>query len=132
MLEFKKGIWIKNVDGNVYKIENICDCEQCKKRGFCEPVLSNGDYITAYEHDNGFKGWVATSWNVKDLVDHPLTFQYTNWQGHFNTRSVDGNTARIYYGRDEWHKEDQWLMEALDLDKGELRHFAMKDILNIC
>ena len=70
--------------------------------------------------------------SVPKIIPTPLTFQYTNWQGHFNTRSVDGNTARIYYGHDEWHKEDQWLMEALDLDKGELRHFAMKDIMNIC
>ena len=30
----------------------------------------------------------------------------------------------------EWHKEEQWLLKALDLDKNEDRDFAIKDISN--
>ena len=129
MIEIKKGLWIKNTDGEVYQIVDICECERCKERGFCEPKLSNGDYIT---NENALKHWIASSWNPKDLVDHPFNFQYTNWKGKFGNRSVDGDTTRIYWGKTEWHPEEQWLMEAIDLDKGEKRTFAMKDMSNIC
>jgi len=37
--------------------------------------------------------------------------------------------ASIYFGANQWHPEPQWLLRADDLDKGDLRDFAMKDIL---
>jgi hypothetical protein len=35
----------------------------------------------------------------------------------------------MWYGHTEYHKEDQWLLKALDLDKNAERDFAVKDIL---
>jgi hypothetical protein len=64
-------------------------------------------------------------------IEHTLIFQYKNRKGHFSTCRVDGNTSRTYYGHTEFHTEDQWLMEAFDLDKQEMRTFAMRDISNI-
>ena len=123
MLEFQKGYWIKNKDGSVYQIVDICNCDRCKERGFNEPILSNGDYITNYEYETGFKNWVATSLNIKDLVD--------NWKDEIAVRSVYGDSIKIYYGNVEWHDGDQWIMEAIDLDKNAVRHFAMRDIIEI-
>lgn len=54
------------------------------------------------------------------------TIVYTNWQGVTSTRRI--LPVEIWYGSTEWHKEEQWLLKALDLDKQAERDFAMKDI----
>ena len=52
---------------------------------------------------------------------------YTNWKGERRTRRVTPIT--VDFTSTEWHPEPQWLLTALDLDKGgEVRTFAMKDI----
>ncbi len=51
---------------------------------------------------------------------------YTNWEGVTAIRNI--LPIRIFFGSNEWHKENQWLLEALDLDKSASRTFAMKDI----
>lgn len=59
----------------------------------------------------------------------PLSFIYQNWRGEVGTRSVI--PLQVYYAATEWHHERQWLLEALDTQKGELRSFALKDIIKI-
>ena len=56
----------------------------------------------------------------------PVHIKYKNWKDVVSFRMVIPN--RIYYGSTEYHPEPQWLMEAFDCDKRELRTFAMKDI----
>jgi predicted DNA-binding transcriptional regulator YafY len=58
-----------------------------------------------------------------------LEFNYVNWEGLTSYRKV--KVKRIYFGFTEYHKQDQWLMEALDLDKNELRTFSMEDMVNV-
>ncbi len=54
-----------------------------------------------------------------------ITFAYTNWRGETAIRTV--LPARIFWGANEWHPEPQWLMRALDVDRGEPRDFALKE-----
>lgn len=56
-----------------------------------------------------------------------LVFEYVNWQGEKGVRHV--RPIKIWYGHTEFHKEDQWLLKATDLDKKAERDFAVKDIL---
>ena len=35
---------------------------------------------------------------------------------------------RLVFENNEWHPDTQWLLEAVDLDKGEERTFAMSNI----
>lgn len=58
-----------------------------------------------------------------------LEFDYVNWKGIKGHRRVE--VFSIYYGNTEYHPEDQWLMAAIDLHKGESRIFAMKDMSNV-
>ncbi len=51
---------------------------------------------------------------------------YTNWKGETGYRTI--LPIRIFFGGNEWHREEQWLLEAMDVDKGQPRTFAMKDI----
>lgn len=55
-----------------------------------------------------------------------LTFEYTNWQGRTAIRRA--RPMRISLGSTQHHPEQQWLMEAWDVDRMEMRTFAMKDM----
>jgi predicted DNA-binding transcriptional regulator YafY len=55
------------------------------------------------------------------------TFRYTNWKGETSLRKV--LPCCIRYGHSEYHPEDQWLLEAIDLDKMDYRTFALDGIL---
>jgi predicted DNA-binding transcriptional regulator YafY len=55
-----------------------------------------------------------------------VTVIYTNYRGETGERKI--LPKKIWFGSTEWHPEEQWLLEALDVDKNEDRHFAMKDI----
>ena len=51
---------------------------------------------------------------------------YTNWKGVTSIRHIIPKD--IFFGSTEWHKEEQWLMNAFDVDKQANRAFALKDI----
>jgi predicted DNA-binding transcriptional regulator YafY len=55
-----------------------------------------------------------------------LRFIYRNWQGELAIRTV--RVIRLSYGSTEWHREPQWLLEALDVEKGAVRMFAVRDM----
>lgn len=42
---------------------------------------------------------------------------YTNWKGETSIRLIE--PLRIYFGSNQWHPEEQWLLEATDCEKGE-------------
>lgn len=58
-----------------------------------------------------------------------IMFKYKNWKGITDIRMcvVEG----IFYGSNAWHKEEQFLLSGFDLDKNEMRDYAMKDISDI-
>ena len=51
---------------------------------------------------------------------------YTNWKGVTATRTIQ--PIEIWFGATDYHPDEQWLLKALDIDKGEQRDFAMQDI----
>lgn len=51
---------------------------------------------------------------------------YKNYRGEVAVRRI--RPLAIWFGATEWHPEPQWLLSATDLDKGENRDFAIKDI----
>ncbi len=55
-----------------------------------------------------------------------VTIFYTNYRKETAERKII--PKKIWLGSTEWHPEEQWLLEALDVAKNEDRHFAMKDI----
>jgi predicted DNA-binding transcriptional regulator YafY len=58
-----------------------------------------------------------------------LRFAYRNWSGRLGTRHV--RPISIRYGSSKWHPSPQWLMLADDLEKGEQREFAMRDMAGV-
>jgi hypothetical protein len=59
--------------------------------------------------------------------------RYRNHRGEVGERRVCTEAGAdglcVWYGSTEWHPERQWFLRAIDVDKGELRDFAMADIL---
>lgn len=51
---------------------------------------------------------------------------YTNWKGETRMRRII--PLSIEYKSTTWHKEEQWILNALDVEKNEERGFAVKDI----
>lgn len=54
-----------------------------------------------------------------------IDMEYTNWRGETTVRSVV--PKRIWFGTTEWHPEPGWLLDAFDLDKQQVRSFALQD-----
>lgn len=56
--EFHVGDYVEDVTGRIGYINSICQCKDCKARGFYEPRVTytdgDNDYITAYEYEQGF------------------------------------------------------------------------------
>lgn len=51
---------------------------------------------------------------------------YTNWKGETTERAIQ--PLELWFGATEYHPEEQWLLRTLDIEKGEERNFATKDI----
>lgn len=51
---------------------------------------------------------------------------YTNYKNETGYRMIV--PEKIWFGATEWHPENQWLLDAHDLEKNAVRNFAMKDI----
>lgn len=51
---------------------------------------------------------------------------YTNHRGETAWRRIV--PKRIWLGKTEWHPQEQWLLEAFDVEKQADRDFAMKEI----
>jgi len=55
-----------------------------------------------------------------------VTIDYTNYRGERTRRVIQPN--HIWFGETPWHRGKQWLLNAFDLERGDLRDFAMSDI----
>ena len=66
-MELEVGMYAR-LHGKIGKITHICMCEQCKLRGFYEPVVdfghSDGDYISIYWKDD-----LKASHSIIDLIE---------------------------------------------------------------
>lgn len=55
-----------------------------------------------------------------------VTIDYTNYRGERSLRRI--LPLGTFWGANEWHREEQWLLSAVDLEKKASRIFAMKDV----
>ena len=80
--KFNIGDEVITIDGHRGEIIDICECERCQDRGFCEPMWENetGDeeYITIHDAERGFDNFYKIGnyrFNKlrRDLVEHDIT-----------------------------------------------------------
>ena len=75
---FKTGNYVYINGDYIGKIKLICDCEECRKRGFFEGIVynDNGDFadvISNYDYKNGFKGYEFLKEKRKEKIDKELS-----------------------------------------------------------
>ncbi len=63
------------------------------------------------------------------LPGQRISFRYKNWRGETAERHAE--VKEIWFGSTEYHRNPQWLMRAVDLEKGAERDFAMADMYNV-
>lgn len=63
---------------------------------------------------------------ASDRDQRAVWIDYTNFRGKRSVRRIKPLT--ISFEKNEWHPETQWLLEAVDLERGEMRTFALKNI----
>lgn len=66
-MKYKIGMYAR-FNGKIGRIKHICTCEQCKARGYYEPVIENihgdNEYVSCY-----FKDGLKTSNDILDLLE---------------------------------------------------------------
>lgn len=55
-----------------------------------------------------------------------VVIDYTNWRGERSLRII--LPVETFFGLNEFHPGEQWLLKAIDVEKNAERVFAMKDI----
>lgn len=55
-----------------------------------------------------------------------LRFSYRNYRGVTSVREV--RPVCLRWGTSDYYVEPQWLMKALDFDRGEFREFAVRNM----
>lgn len=60
------------------------------------------------------------------MENKKIKILYTNWKKDTRYRIII--PISIEFKSTEWHKEEQWILNAMDVEKNEQRSFAMKDI----
>lgn len=58
-----------------------------------------------------------------------IEFTYKNHRGEVAQRHV--LPVSIDFKATQWHPKQQWIMDAIDLDKNSPRSFAMKDMSDV-
>jgi predicted DNA-binding transcriptional regulator YafY len=59
-------------------------------------------------------------------MSEAVSIHYTNHRGETAVRRILPRS--MWHGSTQWHPQPQWLMRAFDLDKREVRDFAMAGI----
>jgi predicted DNA-binding transcriptional regulator YafY len=55
-----------------------------------------------------------------------VVIDYTNWRGERGLRRIC--PLRVVFENNEWHPNTQWLLEAIDVERGVERTFALANI----
>ncbi|MEJ1517722.1 hypothetical protein R3O67_31580 [Bacillus cereus] len=58
-----------------------------------------------------------------------IEFDYINWKGEKGKRKA--LVRSVVWGSNEWHKEQQFLLRAIDMEKNDVRYFSLKDMENV-
>jgi predicted DNA-binding transcriptional regulator YafY len=62
---------------------------------------------------------------MTDIRQHVI-IDYTNWRGERSLRRII--PLSIQFENSEWHPDTQWILYAVDIDRGASREFAMANV----
>jgi hypothetical protein len=119
--------WVSNA-GNVCTMWSML-MEDGSQRQALLAFRSATLYTPHTTHYNAHRSYLLP-WHqplVKGVAQLAIaTFTYKNWRGEVARRRVC--LLRLWRGSTEYHREKQLLLDAIDMDKGGERTFAVYDI----
>lgn len=59
-------------------------------------------------------------------MNKDVSIDYTNWRGERRVRTI--RPIGVSFGHNQWHEKPQWLLQALDVEDGKVKTFAMSGI----
>jgi predicted DNA-binding transcriptional regulator YafY len=60
------------------------------------------------------------------MINQEVIIDYTNYRGERGMRTI--RPMEMFFGLNDFHPGEQWLLKAIDVEKNAERVFAMKDI----
>ena len=69
-MKLEVGMYVRTFKGKIGKVEYICDCEECQKRNYLEPVIFYGNdrtWLTSQHETN--ETIKKSSFNLIDLIE---------------------------------------------------------------
>jgi hypothetical protein len=151
LYEEDDGLFALDADGRNVSIEDaVCHLNAAPKRAFADLTVEAleemrvttldvdcakegvtfNDTDTMEEYDKrhrkeALKKLLSRLQAFAAPVSETLEIGYTNYRGEWSMRRI--RPVRLWVGSTDWHPEPGLLLEAIDLDKNETRHFAVKD-----
>jgi hypothetical protein len=61
-----------------------------------------------------------------EFLSKAIKVTYTNWRGERAVRSIV--PIEIYWGKTEYHPQEQWLLRVFDVERNAERIYAFKEI----
>lgn len=92
--------------------------------GWDQPIIDENPEVTVA----GAQQVINRMRMIQSGDDHGrvVRINYRNYKGEERLRTII--PASLWWGATAWHPEEQWLLEAMDIEKGEMRDFALKDL----
>ena len=73
-----------------------------------------------------FEPTIDRSPGLEGDLSKAIGIVYKNYRGEVASRRII--PQRLWFGATEWHPDEQWLLDAIDVDRGATRSFALRDI----
>lgn len=94
--------------------------------GWDQPIVDENPEVKVAGAEEANRRKIVESGDTRGRV---IRINYRNYKGETRLRTII--PASVWWGATEWHPEEQWLLEALDFEKGEMRDFALKDFCSV-
>lgn len=87
-------------------------------------------YILLFIFSTGVSMGIAqqSDAHIPALIDmsRQIKVRYTNWRGESGTRVIV--PIELFWGKTEYHPQEQWLLKVWDIDRADYRDYALTDI----
>lgn len=114
---FEFGYYVVTKSGSFWAASTFMNDGKAKHVGFYETLSEAKNAAESNYHSRLRSAFVPAP-------AEPVALTYTNWRGETAVRTL--TPLYVWFGATEWHPDPQWLLHAIDAEKGP-RDFALKD-----
>jgi len=91
-----------------------------------EDYCSDMPDLAGHGHSVGLKDAIRAIHIAPQPEGASQIVEYTNWRGETARRVI--RPVNLWWGKTDWHPEEQWMLTAYDCEKDAVRDFAWQDM----